>query len=276
MMKKIFNNLQRPFKIPGKIIPKLRNLKSKIEFIKNKKKYKKEIYENRQNQTFKALNLDRELGLIKLNEIRKKYKFLNDQGMSSEHEVLFSSLSLNLKNEIKEILEIGTFDGSNAFLLSELFKNSNIETIDLDSNKSDFKDFYNRKDKMNKFLDMRNKNLARSNRVKFTAMNSINLINHKKNYDLIWIDGAHGYPIACMDILNSLKLVNKNGIILCDDIFINKINSDRMYRSMASFETLNSLKEEKLINFDLIFKRLNVDNNCVEKNRKFIGIISLT
>jgi hypothetical protein len=35
--------------------------------------------------------------------------------MSSEHEVLFSSLSLNYKNNIKKILEIGTFDGKNSF-----------------------------------------------------------------------------------------------------------------------------------------------------------------
>ena len=42
--------------------------------------------------------------------------------MSSEHEVFFSSLSLNKSNSINEILEIGTFDGFNALLLSKLFK----------------------------------------------------------------------------------------------------------------------------------------------------------
>ena len=41
-----------------------------------------------------------------------------------------------------------------------------------------------------------------------------------KKYDLIWIDGAHGYPFITADIINSLKILNHSGIILCDDIFI--------------------------------------------------------
>ena len=65
--------------------------------------------------------------------------------MSSEHEVLFSSLSLNYNNNIKKILEIGTFDGKNSYLLSLLFKNSKIDTIDLEKNDINFKNSYNRK-----------------------------------------------------------------------------------------------------------------------------------
>ena len=78
--------------------------------------------------------------------------------------------------------------------------------------------------------------------------------------------------MVCIDILNSLKLINDDGIIMCDDIYINKINSDKMYSSSAAFETLTELKKENLINFNLIFKRLNADNNCLEKNRQFIAI----
>ena len=95
-------------------------------------------------------------------------------------------------------------------------------------------------------------------------------------YDLIWIDGAHGYPVVCMDILNSIKLIRAGGYIICDDIYINSINSDKMYRSNAGNETLNELKKEGIINFDLIFKRLDAENNCLEENRKFIAIVSLT
>ena len=39
-------------------------------------------------------------------------------------------------------------------------------------------------------------------------------------YDLIWIDGAHGYPIITIDIVNSLRIINPKGIILCDDIYL--------------------------------------------------------
>ena len=50
--------------------------------------------------------------------IKEEFKFL-ESPMASEHQVLFSSLSL--KKKIPEILEIGTFDGKNSVLLSKLF-----------------------------------------------------------------------------------------------------------------------------------------------------------
>ena len=269
MIKKILRNLKKPQKIPGKIL-------SKIELAINKKKYDKNLFINKQDQIFKKLNLDRDLGQKKLTEIKKSYKALNNRGIPfSEHEVLFSSLSCNSMLNINEILEIGTYDGANAFLLSLLFKNSNIETIDLESNKDDFKNFYNRNDDINKFLELRNNYLSKSDRISFNEINSINLINYKKKYDLIWIDGAHGYPMVSMDILNSIRLINDQGIIMCDDVWINNIVSDKMYSSVAAYETLNELKKEGLINFDLIFKRLDASSNCLEKKRKFVAVISL-
>ena len=51
--------------------------------------------------------------------------------MSSEHEIIFSSLSA-ANNNINNILEIGTDNGKNAFLLSKLFPLANITTIDLE------------------------------------------------------------------------------------------------------------------------------------------------
>ena len=268
MIIKILNNLKRPHKIPNKIL-------SKIKLIAYKKKYDKTFFENKQNQIFEKLNLDRNLGIKKLIEIKKENKILNNRSMSSEHEVLFSSLSSNPKFDIKEILEIGTYDGANAFLFSLLFKNSHIETIDLKKEHDDFKNFYNRNKDINKFIELRNNYLSKNDNIIFKEINSVNLINAKKKYDLIWIDGAHGYPVVCMDIINSLKLINDQGIIMCDDIFISQVESDKMYSSSAAYETLNELKKEGLINFDLIFKRLDVDNNCEEKKRKFVAVVSL-
>ena len=56
MIKRILNNLKKPHKIPYKFL-------SKIEFAINKKRYNKDFYENQQNEIFKKLNLDRNLGL---------------------------------------------------------------------------------------------------------------------------------------------------------------------------------------------------------------------
>ena len=174
MINRILNNIKTPHKIPYKLI-------SKIKFSINKKKYNKEFFENQQNDIFNKLDFDRPLGLEKLNKIKEKYNFLNEDEMKSEHQVLFSSLSCSLKFHINEILEIGTFEGANAFLLSLLFENSNIETIDLESDKDDFKNFYNRKNNINKFIEKRNNNLSRNKKIKFKEINSIKLINYKKN-----------------------------------------------------------------------------------------------
>ena len=43
-------------------------------------------------------------------------------------------------------------------------------------------------------------------------------MNHKKKYDLIWIDSAHGYPVVCIDIINSLHLINEKGIIMAKEL----------------------------------------------------------
>ena len=172
---------------------------------------------------------------------------------------------------MNRILEIGTYDGINSFLLSQLFPTAKIETIDLDDEDEKFKNFYRRS---KNFVSDRDETLKKSSNIFFFKKNSLNLIFENNKYDLIWIDGAHGYPVVCVDIINSIKLINDNGIILCDDVYSNKIqNADEMFHSHASYETLSALKKENIIDFDLFYKRLDSETNSVEKNRKFVGLI---
>ena len=270
LLLKIIRNLIRPHKIPKKIF-------NKLNYYFNHKKYNQNFFEKEQNDIFKYFGLNREEGIKKLTLIKKDLDFKSrDSGMSSEHEVIFSSLSLSKNKSITDILEIGTFDGFNALLLSNLFPNSNIDTIDLPENDDDFINFYNRKDNISKFIQDKNIILSKNKNINFFPLNSLKLLNHKKKYDLIWIDGAHGYPMVCIDIINSLNILKENGLILCDDVHLNlnQINSDKMYRSIASYETLNELKKQNLINFRLVYKRLNPKSNCIESTRKFIAIAS--
>ena len=267
---KIIRNLIRPHKIPKKIF-------NKLNYYFNSKKYDQNFFEKEQNDIFKYFGLNREEGIKNLILLKKNLNFnLINSSMSSEHEVFFSSLSLSKNKSITDILEIGTYDGFNALLLSDLFPNSNIDTIDLPENDDDFINFYSRKDKVDDFVQYRNIILSKNENINFFPLNSLKLLNHKKKYDLIWIDGAHGYPMVCIDIINSLHLLKENGLILCDDIFLklNQINSDKMYHSIASYETLNELKKNNLINFRLIYKRLNPKSNFIESKRKFIAIAS--
>ena len=270
LLLKIIRNLIRPHKIPKKIF-------NKLNYYFNYKKYNQNFFEKEQNDIFKYFGLNREEGIKKLILIKKNIDFKSrDSWMSSEHEVIFSSLSLSKNKSITDILEIGTFDSFNALLLSNLFPNSNIDTIDLPENDDDFINFYNRKDNISKFIQDRNIILSKNKNINFFPLNSLKLLNHKKKYDLIWIDGAHGYPMVCIDIINSLHILKENGLILCDDVFLelNQSNSDTMYSSIATYETLNELKKQNLVNFRLVYKRLNAEYNCIENTRKFIAIVS--
>ncbi len=267
---KILNNLARPQKIPKKIL-------NKLNYYFSYKKYNQNFFEEEQNKIFEYFGLNRQEGIKKLLSTKKDldFKFRNSE-MSSEHEVIFSSLSNSKNKSFANILEIGTFDGFNSLLLSNLFPNSKIDTIDLSETEDDFIKFYNRKDNINKFIQDRNNILSKNKNINFSPLNSLKLLNYKKKYDLIWIDGAHGYPVVCIDIINSLHILKENGLILCDDVHLklNQSNSDIMYRSIATYETLNELKKQDLINFRLIYKRLSPNHNCIENKRKFVAIVS--
>ena len=275
LSKKIYNNLIRPQRIPRKIFDKLNY------YIKYKK-YNRIVFEKEQNSIFDYYGLDREKGIKKLNIIKKHLinhldvKRANWNNLSSEHEEFFSSLSISKKIQVNNILEIGTYDGYNSLLLANLFSSSTIDTIDLPENEEDFINYYDRKGRVSEFIRKRNALISKNKNINFFSQNSLRLLNYKKKYDLIWIDGAHGYPMVCIDIINSLHIINDKGIIMCDDVQINveRNSSDKMYYSLASLETLNELKKDDLIEFKLIYKRLNPENNCDKNKRKFIAIIN--
>ena len=106
-------------------------------------------------------------------------------------------------------------------------------------------------------------------------MNSLELIHHESKYDLIWIDGDHSYPTAAIDISNAVRLLTKNGIALCDDVYLYSSAQGKNGRSVATIETLRAIKESNLINFELVKKRLGYFFNSPKKFRKFLGVITL-
>ena len=83
---RIFKNFLQPHKIPKKIFQKLK-------YIYKFKTYQKELFKKKQEFFFEELGLDRKKGVENLNLTKEKFEILPN-GMSSEHEVLFSSISL--------------------------------------------------------------------------------------------------------------------------------------------------------------------------------------
>jgi predicted O-methyltransferase YrrM len=272
---KVTNHIRHPIKF----FYKIRNIYYYFRFKLN---YNETFYINNQNKIFKSLKINRHLGIKKLNNIKSNH--FTYSPMNSEHQVFFASLSL--KKKIKNILEIGTFDGTNSLQLSILFPKAKIKTIDLPAKSEEFKKSYDRSEitKRRQFLKKRNLILKKSNNIKFVEQNSLNLIFEKKTYDLIWVDGAHANPVVTSDIINSLRLLSKKGIMACDDVYTQKSTEDinfnsfdpkfaqQMFSNLNTYETLLSLEAAKLVKFRLIYKRIDA-NNRISGRRKFIAIV---
>jgi len=268
MIKKILQTLwQSKINIPRRIVHKFLSFNSSAFHFFS---VRTEI----QDRLFQSVNLDRQKGINKLDNTLKKYFSItyNEQnGMFSEHLILFSAISVS-NNNIRKILEIGTYDGKSALILGDLFPDSKVQTIDLSEESPIFRDTYGRADRFSDFIKDRNERLKLCKNVSFESINSLNLVSSDERFDLIWIDGAHGYPIIAMDIINSFRLSNPGGYILIDDVWLRRTSSDQMYRSVGALESLEALKTAGLIeHYYLFHKRLgSIFNSPTEK--KFVAL----
>ncbi len=98
----------------------------------------------------------------------------------------------------------------------------------------------------------------------------LTLCNDRK-YDMIWVDGAHGYPVLSADITNTIRLLKPAGYLLCDDIFMKLKNIDEMYCSTAGFETLTAFSGAGIIRADYAYKRVQKPYG-LNRFRKYIAI----
>lgn len=189
-------------------------------------------------------------------------RYSESQGMYSEHLLLFTALSLSGK-PIRRILEIGTYDGVTALILSELFSASSVTTIDLPDHDPIFKSTYNRNstEKLDQFLSERKSRLHGRN-IKFVQINSLALtVAEYAPFDLVWVDGAHGYPTVAFDICNAYRLLSSDGVLMCDDVYLDLHQSDHMYRSIATYQVLDAMREASLLNTILFPKRIFVSSS---------------
>ena len=248
----------------------LSKIVNKVIFTYSKIGYSESKYFKEQEVLFNDLGLDYLDSIDKLNNIYKAYPKLKDP-MSSCHHNLFAALSKKFKFE--NILEIGTHNGTGTVLLSKLFPESRIVTLDLPDDHAVFLTTYSRdKDDRLDFIHNRDKLLSSSENIQFKQVDSLTLSFCEEKFDLIWVDGAHGYPIVTADIVNSLRILKKGGFVLCDDVFKKVKKSDEMYCSIASYETIKSLSSAKLINYSLVHKRI-IKPYAAPKLRKYIAVL---
>ena len=180
-------------------------------------------------------------------------------------------LDIIQKKNPKTFLEIGIFHGVTARNVCELmFKNhgDNFNYIGVDifdnSNTYDkevvpsktfnnpFKTFYFRyikkqnpysliavEDLLSKFK----KNIKIIQGDTNKILHEINL----KNIDFIFIDGGHDYKTVKNDLVQSFKIINKNGTILCDDW--------NLSQALGVREAIKDFSKEQNVNFEIVHER---------------------
>ena len=228
----------------------------------------------KQEKDFNSFSLQRDKGIEKLNKILAKLIGRDFNTDDSEHLLLFSSLSVSSRVPSK-ILEIGTADGITAATLALLFPNSEVVTIDLPIDNDKFRMSYDRAKSFKQYVDKRDRLLNNFENLTFSAINSISLNSWSdKSFDLIWVDGAHGFPVLPLDLYNSFRLIRKGGLVVIDDVFVDLRKLDDMYRSTAAIQTLKLFHKNDLIsNYKLIRKRLSLKFNFKDLNEKFLAVV---
>ena len=241
--------------------------------------YKVEKQRGMEKSKFKSFGFDQDEGEKEIDKILKelgKEPLNTQQGMGSVHWVLFSCIKQISK--IENILEIGTYDGETSLILSRLFPNSKITTIDLPSNDPIFSKSYGRsveEFKIN-FNALRDKNISQPN-IQYIERNSFFLLDEvSSKFDLIWVDAGHLYPEISWDICNSYHLCRQNGWILCDDIVPNKDGLRDELVSPDSYHIWEYIN--KRIKDDVIYflKRNNPKFSANPKKRKYVSVLNKT
>lgn len=233
----------------------LRRILNRLNLVRLRFSYNYKEILTQQNHLFRKIGLDRDKALLSLVDIYSVYPEL--EVLRSEHHTLFAALSL--KKNIRSILEIGTYTASCTKLLSVLYPNAEIISIDLPDEDPIFSQTYNRGNSIDrmKFIKERNSLIASCHNVTFVQENSLQLTHERDSkFDLIWVDGAHGYPMIAMDIVNSLSCLSKEGFMFIDDVWIDRSRNDPNYRSIGAYESIIALKNSSLIDFNLIPKRI--------------------
>ena len=146
-------------------------------------------------------------------------------------------------NNVKQILEIGTFTGYSALSMALAIDEGFVTCLDNNEKTSEIANNFFKKANVEKKINL----------IVGTAIDSLNnLINENKNFDLIFIDADKENYIKYYDL--AFKLISSNGLILIDNVLwkgdvIDENKNDTMTNIIRDFNThiKNDDKIEKTI-----------------------------
>jgi hypothetical protein len=199
--------------------------------------------------------------------------YREEEGIS-RHQILFSAISNH--HQVDHILEIGTSTGESTFLLSHLFPEAKILTVDLPETDAVFRNYSGMKgndEKLSEYRKIRDSNLSGRN-IKFVQCNSFSLpaITGDK-FDLIWVDGCHFFPEVSWDICNAYHYCNVGGHILVDDVLEKGVHKKTDKVSSDPRVMLENLKDRSGIDVDFFLKRTDRRSLSDQTTLKYLGVI---
>ena len=195
----------------------------------------------------------------------------------SEHYEVFAALCETMA--VRDVLEIGTAEGEFTAFMARLAPSSRVVTIDLPSTDERFwratragtstrEGGADAKD-----IAARDGRLAAHPNVSSIPMNSLMLSSIRDaQYDVVWVDGDHSYPIVAVDIVNSLRIVRPNGVVLCDDVYLGRSDHSAWVGDETS-ATLEALERAGLVEVHLVLKKLFPSKNYDLARRRYVAIV---
>lgn len=202
----------------------------------------------------------------------------------SQHYELVVAIGKEIKP--KRILEIGTADASFTAFLARAFPDSLVETVDLpvgdqrfwnatdDEAGTDKPPDSELKNELPE-LKIRNANLQSSPNIVFREMNSLELSRLEEHkYDLIWVDGDHTFPVVACDFANAVRLLETDGVMMCDDIYLSDGRKSK-WGSQEALKVLNVFERAKIVTASYVLKSVRSEKNYSARVKKYLAIVKL-
>ena len=192
-MTKFFKNLYRLFLVKTPFFIILNYIKNFLPNYKTKRKSKK--IENIIYKNFKSFNENEKWFCNNLN---------------------FLSVNFAGNKNIKDILEIGSYEGRSAVFFLKFFQNCNLTAVDTWSGSDEHLNLNFKI--IEKNFDYNTSFFQKNNLLKKYKMSSNDFFKkNNKYYDLIYVDGDHSSDQVKIDINNSWKFLKQGGYLILDD-----------------------------------------------------------
>jgi SAM-dependent methyltransferase len=188
-----------------------------------------------------------EFYLSKKFEINKKDQQEIYEGCNFDYDDWFTGHIPIWKNYLPrdldtKYLEIGSFEGRSSVFVGKYFKNLiSIDAVDTFFGSDEHPSMKINFEKV--FSNFKNNTAFLNKKIFIHKMKSEDFFkNNKKKFNIIYIDGSHHYNDVLKDLESSYKILDPDGIILCDDFLWNWYKDFKLNPGNAIIDFLKKYK----------------------------------